>query len=69
MLIVFLKGVSNRNHVNSEVKAMIADLQLVDKAQIQACRLSGGMKRKLRYMYYCQLGAKILILSCVIVWP
>ena len=66
----------NRDRVSSEVKAMIADLQLVDKAQIQACRLSGGMKRKLRYINCTQLavlvciyGVQILILSCIIVWP
>ena len=29
---------------------MIADLQLLDKTHIQASRLSGGMKRKLRYI-------------------
>ena len=38
--------------MRSEVKAMVADLQLVDKAHIQASRLSGGMKRKLRYTVY-----------------
>ena len=46
-----LKGIFNKDHVSSEVKAMIADLQLLDKTNIQASRLSGGMKRKLRYIY------------------
>jgi len=34
--------------VNDEVEAMIADLQLLDKRNIPASKLSGGMKRKLR---------------------
>jgi len=34
--------------VRKEVGDMISDLQLVDKSKIQAQRLSGGMKRKLR---------------------
>ena len=41
-----LKGVF---HVYDEVKTMVADLQLGDKASLQANCLSGGMKRKLRY--------------------
>ena len=44
-----LKGVFHKDHVCDEVKAMVADLQLGDKANLQANRLSGGMKRKLRY--------------------
>lgn len=38
-------------NINEEVDAMIKDLQLEDKKKIQASQLSGGMKRKLRYMY------------------
>ena len=33
--------------VKTEVNQMIADLQLTDKRNIQAKKLSGGMKRKL----------------------
>ena len=42
---------------------MIADLQLLDKANIQASRLSGGMKRKLRYMYIFDLHVQNTIPS------
>ena len=44
-----LKGVFHKDCVCDEVKAMVADLQLGDKASLQANHLSGGMKRKLRY--------------------
>ena len=30
---------------------MVEDIQLMDKKDTQANKLSGGMKRKLRYMY------------------
>ena len=46
---VLLKGVFNKYRIHDEVKTMVADLQLDDKANIQANHLSGGMKRKLRY--------------------
>lgn len=35
--------------VKEEVEAMITDLQLLDKKNVQAGNLSGGQKRKLRY--------------------
>jgi len=35
--------------VKEEVEAMITDLQLLDKKNVQAGDLSGGQKRKLRY--------------------
>lgn len=38
----------DRKRVREEVMAMVEDVQLVDKKDIQAARLSGGMKRKLR---------------------
>ena len=34
---------------DQEVTTMIEDLQLVDKTNVQSTKLSGGMKRKLRY--------------------
>ena len=34
--------------MHNQVKDMVKDLQLLDKANIQVNRLSGGMKRKLR---------------------
>jgi len=42
------QGVWGTKRVNDEVEAMIADLQLLDKRNIPASKLSGGMKRKLR---------------------
>jgi hypothetical protein len=62
-----LKGVYNKDHVYDEVKTMVADLQLGDKASIQASRLSGGMKRKLRYNnYYLKLinSHVLCVLQC-----
>jgi len=44
----FPQGVWGTKRVNDEVEAMIADLQLLDKRNIPASKLSGGMKRKLR---------------------
>ena len=41
----------SKDHVHNEVKAMVADLQLGDKSNVQAGHLSGGMKRKLRYIH------------------
>jgi ABC-type multidrug transport system ATPase subunit len=35
--------------VREEVAAMVEDIQLMDKKDTQASKLSGGMKRKLRY--------------------
>ena len=35
-----------------EVAAMVKDIQLMDKKDTQASKLSGGMKRKLRYSLY-----------------
>ena len=35
--------------VKEEVEAMITDLQLLDKKNVQVGDLSGGQKRKLRY--------------------
>ena len=38
-----------------EVEAMIEDLQLVDKTNVPSGHLSGGQKRKLRYVVHgCQ---------------
>ena len=34
---------------------MIEDIRLVEKKDVQASRLSGGMKRKLRYNNYCTI--------------
>ena len=36
--------------VGPEVQRMLEDLQMVDKTKAHAKYLSGGMKRKLRYM-------------------
>jgi len=36
--------------VKPEVDSMIEDLQLVDKTNQKSAALSGGQKRKLRYM-------------------
>ena len=47
--------------VREEVDMMIADLQLMDKKKIQSQRLSGGMKRKLRYTHAHQ---DTCILTC-----
>ena len=38
--------------MREEVISMIKDVQLVDKKDVQASKLSGGMKRKLRYSIY-----------------
>ena len=35
-----------------EVSQMISDINLVDKTNSQSSKLSGGMKRKLRYIAY-----------------
>ena len=43
-----LQGVFGRKRVKSEVEAMLIDLQLTDKMNVQASNLSGGQKRKLR---------------------
>ena len=34
--------------MHEEVAAMVEDIQLMDKKDIQARKLSGGMRRKLR---------------------
>ena len=39
----------DRKRVREEVASMIKDIDLVEKKDIQASKLSGGMKRKLRY--------------------
>lgn len=44
-----VQGIYDRQRVRKEVEDMLADLQLVGKSKIQSARLSGGMKRKLRY--------------------
>jgi len=44
----FKGGQHSRKGVTKEVEDMIADLLLKDKRNVLACRLSGGMKRKLR---------------------
>lgn len=36
--------------MREEVTSMIEDINLVEKKDIQASKLSGGMKRKLRYV-------------------
>ena len=38
--------------MHEEVAAMVKDIQLMDKKDTQASKLSGGMKRKLRYSLY-----------------
>ena len=38
-----------------EVSQMISDINLVDKTNAQSSKLSGGMKRKLRYITCTQL--------------
>jgi ABC-type lipopolysaccharide export system ATPase subunit len=44
--------------VREEVAAMVEDIQLMDKKDTQASKLSGGMKRKLRYnITYKQVGS------------
>ena len=50
--IVFLQGIFDSTRVKTEVNSMIEDLQLVDKKKVQSKNLSGGMKRKLRYVNY-----------------
>jgi len=47
-MLPFSQGVWGTERVNEEVGAMMADLQLLDKRNIPASKLSGGMKRKLR---------------------
>ena len=51
---VFFQGVWDSETVHREVESMIEDLQLVGRGNIPARALSGGMKRKLRYV--CVLG-------------
>ena len=46
------QGIFDRKRVHEEVISMVKDIQLIEKKDIQAGRLSGGMKRKLRYCYY-----------------
>ena len=46
--------------MHEEVMSMVEDIQLVDKKDTQAGRLSGGMKRKLRYNM-CVVHAIVLI--------
>ena len=36
--------------MREEVAAMVEDIQLMDEKDTQASKLSGGMKRKLRYI-------------------
>ena len=38
-----------------EVESMVEDLNLMDKMKTAAKNLSGGMKRKLRYIHVCVL--------------
>ncbi len=45
---LLFKGIHNRRQIKQEVDQMLEDLLLGDKGNIQASRLSGGMKRKLR---------------------
>ena len=46
-----VQGIFDSKRVRTEVDTMIEDLQLVDKKKFQSKNLSGGMKRKLRYVY------------------
>lgn len=48
--LILVQGVFNRKQVREEVMSMVEDIGLVEKKDIQASKLSGGMKRKLRYI-------------------
>ena len=45
-----VQGIFDSKRVRTEVDTMIEDLQLLDKKKVQSKNLSGGMKRKLRYV-------------------
>ncbi len=49
--------------MKEEVTNMIADLQLVDKTKSPSSQLSGGMKRKLRWVGRSgqRLGGKMVV--------
>ena len=59
-----------RKEVPHEVDNMLQDLQLTDKTKTAARNLSGGMKRKLRYIhsastYNVELGVHLSTDLCV----
>ena len=60
----FCQGVWDTERVKEEVAAMMADLQLLDKRNILANKLSGGMKRKLRYRERKTLHQIIVQITC-----
>ncbi|XP_071785236.1 phospholipid-transporting ATPase ABCA3-like isoform X1 [Asterias amurensis] len=59
---ISLKGKSGPE-AKQEVNTMIADLQLVNKADSQSTRLSGGMKRKLSCAIALIGGSEVVILD------
>ena len=53
-----LKGCEKKD-LKKEVTEMIELLQLVDKTNVQSCKLSGGMKRKLSVGIALIHGSKV----------
>ena len=60
---MWLKGIHDKERVKSEVDQMIEDLLLSGKSNIQASRLSGGMKRKLSVGIALIGGSELVILD------
>jgi len=58
-----IQGMTGRA-VRDEVNSMIDDLQLKDKASQKSASLSGGQKRKLRYLHCTYL--QLIVYSVVV---
>ena len=58
-----MQGMTGRA-VREEVSSMIDDLQLMDKANQKSASLSGGQKRKLRYIRDYAISAAKMLIHC-----
>ena len=58
-----MQGIHDKRIIKDEVDQMLNDLLLSDKGDVQACHLSGGMKRKLSVGIALIGGSEVVILD------